>query len=560
MVDSRRRQLLGLSLAAAALGAAPFAWRALRRGHHHAPNSAPTPAPGASTAGPDALFQQPLRIPGREGLMADVHLRGPLALQSRVDGFNVFPGQPTPLWHYAGQWEGHAIANPVLHVAHGQTLQVSLDNRLQEATTVHWHGLVVDEANDGSGLHPVEAGMQRAYRIRVANRAGLYWYHAHPHQRTGLQVHAGLAGLLLVEDDEELALRKRLGLQWGDRDLPLLIADKQVDTANRLVYRSGADDWIGNRVLVNWTPEPFLEVVPGLYRLRLANVCNARVLRPAFLHEEQALEFHLIGTDGGLLAQPWPMEDLFLAPAQRADVLVDFSRLPPGARVVLRSLDYVPMENEDESGAFAPDPMGDHPAAEPMGAGLDLMQFCVAGCGDDVRGNGGRGAAGASGSRRAAAIPASLSSLPAPPDTRGWPVRPFRLHMDSQGAWFINGHNFHRDGHAPAFTVKRGTREVWELRNAMTSMPHPIHVHGVQFRVVERRISPQDVRSRQVAEGGLGPQDLGCNDTVLVWPGETVRIAIDFDQPFDGNQQYMLHCHNLEHEDMGMMLTFAVTD
>ena len=132
--------------------------------------------------------------------------------------------------------------------------------------------------------------------------------------------------------------------------------------------------------------------------------------------------------------------------------------------------------------------------------------------------------------------------------------------MDSEGTWFINGRNFHRDGHAPAFAVQRGAREVWEIRNAMTSMPHPIHVHGVQFRVVERRISPQDVRSRQVAAGGLGPQDLGCNDTVLVWPGETVRIAIDFSAPFEGTQQYMLHCHNLEHEDMGMMLTFAVTD
>jgi len=101
---------------------------------------------------------------------------------------------------------------------------------------------------------------------------------------------------------------------------------------------------------------------------------------------------------------------------------------------------------------------------------------------------------------------------------------------------------------------------VWEIRNAMTSMPHPIHVHGVQFRVIERRISPQDVRARQVAPAGLGPQDLGSTDTVLVWPGETVRIAMDFAQPFQGEQRYMVHCHNLEHEDMGMMLAFAVVD
>ena len=551
MVDAKRRRLLGLSLAAAAGGLGAYAWRLRRPGGHAHRAAVPTVAAPPGVPAREALFRQPLRIPGRDGLMADVHLQAPLRLQARVGEFPLFPGRTTPVSHYAADVDGAAVANPILHIAHGAPLQVGLDNALAEDTTVHWHGLHVDEANDGSGLHPVAAGAHRDYAVRIANRAGLYWYHAHPHGRTGAQVHAGLAGLLLVEDAEERALRERLGLAWGERDLPLLIADKQVDRDNALVHRDGADDWIGNRVLVNWTPEPFLDVLPGLYRLRLANACNARVLRPAFVHDGQALEFHLIGTDGGLLAQAWPMEDLFLAPGQRADVLVDFGGLPPGARVQLRSLDYVPMENEDESGAFAPDPMGEHLGAQPMGAALALMQFCVAGCGEQTP---------AAARPGPVAIPATLSRLPPPPATAGWPVRPFRLHMDNEGTWFINGRNFHRDGHAPAFTVKRGAREVWEIRNAMTSMPHPIHVHGVQFRVIERRISPQDVRSRQVASGGLGPQDLGSIDTVLVWPGETVRIAIDFAQPFRGEQRYMLNCHNLEHEDMGMMQTFAVVD
>ena len=94
----------------------------------------------------------------------------------------------------------------------------------------------------------------------------------------------------------------------------------------------------------------------------------------------------------------------------------------------------------------------------------------------------------------------------------------------------------------------------------MTSMPHPIHLHGFGFRVVSRSISPPDVRARSVAANGLGPQDLGVGDTVVVWPGEVVRVAVDFAQSFSGTQRYMLHCHNLEHEDMGMMLTFAVVD
>ncbi|GAB3100606.1 multicopper oxidase family protein [Lysobacter terrae] len=544
----RRRLLLGLSATTVAAAVPWLWWRQGHRGSHgHAESARAVPASAQATMTP---FQQPLRLPGEDGLLAEVSLSGPLQLQARISEFPVFPGARTRVWHYAGTHDGRSVANPLLRAARGDDVEVTVANALDEDTTLHWHGLHVDEANDGSGLHPIAPGAHHDYRFRIDNRAGMYWYHAHPHGRTGLQLQHGLAGLLLIEDEEERRLRDRLGLKWGERDLPLLIGDKQVDSHNEIVYRVGADDWIGNRMLVNWTPEPTLETLPALYRLRLANVCNARLLRLAFIHEGQSLPFQLIGTDGGLLAQPWTIEDLFLAPAQRADVLVDFSRVPAGARVVLRSLDYVPMEDEDESGAFLPDPMRDHPGAAPMGAPLDVMQFCIAGCDGNA----------SSSPAPPPRIPTALSDLPPPPDTADWPVRALRLRMDEAGAWYINDWNFHRDGHAPAFSVKRGSREVWEIRNSMTSMPHPIHLHGFQFRTVSRSISPHDVRSRQVAPNGLGPQDLGCNDTVLVWPGEIVRIALDFSQPFHGTQRYMLHCHNLEHEDMGMMLTFAVTD
>lgn len=549
MTDSRRRHLL-LGLTAAAVVATPLWWWRRRKEevtHAHAVAARFPEAMAASTQVP---FQQPLRIPGNEGLLAETTLEAPLALEARIARFPIFAGATTSLWHYAAHRNGRRLANPLLHAKRGETLDVTLDNRLDEATTLHWHGLAVDEANDGSGLHPVPAGARQRYRFRIDNRAGLYWYHAHPHMRTGLQLQRGLAGLLLVEDEEERMLRERLRLPWGERDLPLLLADKQIDGGNAIVYKPGADDWIGNRMLVNWTPEPFLDVVPSLYRFRMANVCNARMLRLAFVHGDQSLPFQLIGTDGGLLERPWQVEDVFLAPAQRIDVLIDFSAVPAGERVILRSLDYVAMENEDESGAFMPDPMGDHPGAAPMGTPLDIMRFCIAGC----------SGTGAGAPIASAPIPATLSALAPPPDTRGWPVRALRLSMDADGTWFINDRNFHQHGHEPIFTVKRGAREVWEIRNNMTSMPHPLHVHGVQFRVVSRSISPADVRGRQVMPDGLGPQDLGCSDTVVVWPGEIVRIALDFSQPFSGTQRYMIHCHNLEHEDMGMMVTFAVTD
>lgn len=527
---------MGLSAASLTAGAV-VAWRRVR-------NPVAPPAHVMQTGDAQTPFQRRLRVPASTGLMADCPLRPGLEVTARSANLAVFGTPPTRIWHYACDTGNGLAVNPVLHAGHQDTLDVVFDNGLDEDTTIHWHGLHADEANDGSGLHPVAPGKQRHYRLPASNRAGLYWYHAHPHGRTGYQLHLGLAGLLRVDDDEERSLRERLGLRWGERELPLMISDKQVDDRNAIVYREGADDWIGNRLLVNWTPEPYLDVGPCRYRFRVANVCNARMLRLAFVNGDRLLPFHLIGTDGGLLARAWPVEDLFLAPAQRADVLVDFNGLPQGARVRLRSLDYAAMENEDESGALAPDPMGDHPGAVAMGGALDLMELRIDRCTQASD----------------PPLPEHLSALPDTPDTDRWPVRSLRLRMDDAGTWFINDWNFHRNGHEPMFSVKRGSREVWELRNNMTSMPHPMHVHGVQFRVVSRRISPPDLRARVVAPNGLTPQDLGLTDTVVVWPGEIVRIALDFTQPFRGTQRYMLHCHNLEHEDQGMMATFAVVD
>jgi FtsP/CotA-like multicopper oxidase with cupredoxin domain len=108
--------------------------------------------------------------------------------------------------------------------------------------------------------------------------------------------------------------------------------------------------------------------------------------------------------------------------------------------------------------------------------------------------------------------------------------------------------------------VRRGSRQIWEFSNEFRSMPHPLHLHGSQFRVLQRTKSPRQIAARAVASGGRTPQDLGLLDTVVVWPGETVRIALDFSQPFSGPQTYMLHCHNLEHEDQGMMVAFVVRD
>lgn len=536
MTDLHRRRLLSQIIAG--IGAT-LHFPSLAGALHTSPRLPPSPAHRDPHS--EDRFMRPLRIPGANGLLAQVRLAHAIDLIARVDVRPVFSGHASSVWNYASSIDGRTVANPLLIVRRGELLDVTLINRLGQDTTIHWHGLHVDEINDGSGLHPVRHGQSYQYRFRIDNRAGLYWYHAHPLFHTGEQVHNGLAGLLLVEDEEELALRRTLDLAWGERDIPLLIADKQLGRNNGLTYKSGVDDWIGNRVLVNWTPEPYLDIEPAMYRFRMANLSNARVLLSAFVVRGKKLRFHLIGTDGGLIDKPRSIDDCFLAPAQRLDVLVDFSGLDAGERVRLRSLHYDPMEND--AGAAGEDPMLEHPGAAPMGAELDLMELRV-GNAPRIRGR----------------IPAALAKLAPTPVGEG-ATRKFNVRISTSGRWMINDWNFLLNGHAPAFHVRRGDREVWEFSNEFRSMPHPLHVHGFQFRVIERRKSPAQLIARLVdRKRGLTAQDLGLLDTVVVWPGETVRIAIDFAQPFHGEQTYMLHCHNLEHEDQGLMVAFSVDD
>ncbi len=438
---------------------------------------------------------------------------------------------------YEADRAGGKVWNPILRVRKGALLDVTLRNELGEDTTIHWHGLHVDERNDGGGMHPVRHLEQYVYRFTVNNRPGLYWYHPHPHDRTGAQVHQGMAGLFLVEGDEDDALRKQLGLVWGETELPLLIQDKQVDTLNKFKHSMGEDDWIGNRVMVNWTPEACQDVATCLYRLRVLNGSNARLWRLAFMNGSKRLPFTLIGSDGGLLTQPQTVREAFLAPAQRLDILIDFEKVPLGSAVLLTSLAYDPMEND---GAPPVDPAIEHPGAALMGEALDIMQFNVktAVCAPRV-------------------LPKTLTAPVKLPVAGNRIPRRFRVHMKGL-TWLINGKNYHESMHDIAFVVKGGGTELWEIRNDIRSMPHPMHIHGFHFRVIERRGSPKQVGQQALSVSGITPTDLGWQDTVLVWPGEVVKVIVDFSPALPGKHIYMFHCHNLEHEDQGLMLNFRV--
>ena len=151
-------------------------------------------------------------------------------------------------------------------------------------------------------------------------------------------------------------------------------------------------------------------------------------------------------------------------------------------------------------------------------------------------------------------IPQTLSRI-APPPTAASAPRVITLDR-AKGVWRINGRTY--DIKATPIVVQRGVAEVWEVRNAARGMPHPMHIHGFQSRMLSRDGSPKQQQQLAIDKDGLAASDLGWKDTIAVWPGETVRIVTDFSHPYLGDQVYMVHCHNLEHADHGMMLNFRI--
>jgi len=441
---------------------------------------------------------------------------------------------------YATSLRDRAYVNPTLVLRRNSTFAATLVNALDEPTVTHWHGLSVDTRNDGNGEALVAPGGRFDYSFAVRNRAALYWYHPHPHGATARQIYRGLFGLIEVEDDDEIALRRALDLVPGSTQLNLVVTDRRAGDADR--YAPAPEDellgWYGCLPHVNGALRPFHEVTRRRYRLRILNAANARTIRLAFRRDDgSALPFLLAGTDGGLLERFVTCREVLVSPAERVDIVVDFSDMSAGGFAVMESRAFKPMQ--DVPGAASTDAGHAHRVSLVMndGAPFDLMQF-------RVRGD----------AMPSPPLPARLSTLPPMPATSG-DERPFRLGF-AKGRWRINDRVY--DMTATAVEVARGARETWILRNYFTSAPHAMHLHGFQFNVLERETSPDEVAKLAVDARGRLATDLGMKDTVLVWPGESVRIAIDFATAVSEPQIFLLHCHNLEHEDAGMMLRIKV--
>lgn len=527
MAISRRRFVAAVGALGAGWAMRP--WLGLAQSEHGGHRGhMPAPAAPVAAAAPDS------------GLFARLEADRPLTLHARPLGR---PG--VPALAYAVQQGGRTLLNPTLVARKGAEFRATLVNNLAEPTTIHWHGLDADWRNTGHPSFVIPPGASQEFAFPVVNRAATYWYHAHPDMLTAKQVYLGLAGFFLVEDDDERALARDLDLAPGVTDLPLLLQDKRLDAAGNPVYAPSEADLLsgllGDTPLVNAAPAPRLACVTRVYRLRLLNGCNARTFCLALEGPGGGLPLALIAGDAGLLDRPREAARLFLAPGERADVLVDLRRTVPGQDFVLRSLAFDPMHQE--AGGHGSGHGGGHGSGHgeglPDGAAFPLLTLAV--------------------ERREAydrTLPSTLA-VPTPGPADG-PARRLTLGLDSRTRrWTINGAVFHAD-QTPIVLHRRGP-EVWEFANPAASMPHPMHLHGYTFRVLERRGSPAQVRALAADPQGRLPAETGTKDTILVWPGETVRVLADFSWPaYAGEQTFVVHCHNLEHEDHGMMLNFKV--
>jgi FtsP/CotA-like multicopper oxidase with cupredoxin domain len=403
-----------------------------------------------------------------------------------------------------------SLPGPLLRIRQGESFGVTLQNQIGEPLILHWHGLTPPEAMDGHPRFAVASGGTYDYQFPVDVRAGTYWYHPHTHMRTAQQTYRGLAGMLIVGDAEEDAL----GLPSGAREIPLILQDRRLDGSGVPVYAPSGPDfmagYMGPEPFGNGIRRPFLEVDSALYRFRILNGSNARVFRLGWSNGRPLI---LIGNDGGLLARPETLAFLDMGPAERADLLVDLSGSAVGDRVMLQSL------------AFAiPGGGGFMGGANLQGQPMDLLELRV--------------------TRRVqetVRIPSQLSTPRGPQPADSVRERSFRftsMMMNHE----INGRTFQMD--RVDERVPFGDTEIWSFNND-SGLPHAVHLHATQFSVL----------SRTGGRGGVQPWEQGLKDTVLMYPQETVRVAVRFTSQ---RGLFLLHCHLLEHEDMGMMFNVLV--
>jgi spore coat protein A, manganese oxidase len=437
---------------------------------------------------------------------------------------------PTRQWGYDGSSPG-----PTFETRSGEPLIVEWVNELPDKhflpidrnlmnceegqpearVIVHVHGARCPPESDGYPENWYGPGKSRTTHYPNQQDAAMLWYHDHAMGITRLNTYAGLMGLFVIRDPAEDAL----GIPRGRYEVPLILCDRSFRADGQLDYPVSAfpdapwvDECAGNLTLINGKLLPYLNVEPRRYRVRILNASNSRFYRLSLSNQQPVLQ---IGADQGLLSSPVGLDALTVAPAERADLIIDFSSAI-GRQLTLNN-GYV-----------------------------ELMQFRV-------------------GSRKVedtSAVPASLRAVPRLPESSAVKTRFLSLgehhdHLGNATQMLLNGTHWHMP--VTENPVLNST-EIWNLIN-VTDDSHPIHLHLVRFQILDRRrfnVALYET-SREVRLLGEPeppePNEAGWKDTVRAHSQMVTRIIVRF-EGYAG--RYVWHCHNLEHEDNEMMRPYDV--
>lgn len=432
----------------------------------------------------------------------------PLADSELVDGVRSFDltiqsgesdlGQDevTPTWGINGSYLG-----PTIRANRGEQVQFRIDNELSESTTLHWHGMHLPAEMDGGPHSMINPGESWTPEWHLDQPAASLWYHPHPHGRTASHVYMGLAGMFIIDDEEEAALG--LPRDYGIDDLPLIVQDRKFNNDGALDMSSAwmqSAGVIGDTTLVNGTPGAFFDVTTETLRLRILNGSNTRPYNFAF---DDDRTFHIIGSDGGLLEAPVQLSNIQLSPGERAEIVVSFT---PGEEVRLQS---GPTDTADRLAGGA-----DH---------LDIMQFRA---GEDLGG--------------VSELPAELVEIDRLQESSAAQERDFALSGTA-----INGESMNMNRVDEVITL--GDTEIWNIEN-VDGQTHNFHIHDVQFQILD-------------IDGQAPPPHLeGWKDTIWLPPRQEFRLIMTFTDYASEEWAYMYHCHILRHEDQGMMGQFLVVE
>ena len=469
---------------------------------------------------------------------------------------------PTRAWGYEGQYPG-----PTFDVMSGVPVEVIWENRLPSQhifqvdprihgamppspavrTVPHLHGSRTTSQSDGLPEKWFGCGKSARYYYPNDQQAATLWYHDHALGITRLNVYAGLSGFYLLRDANELSMN----LPAGDYEIPLVLQDRLLDDKGQLTYVAYWDEgapvpsgvwgpeFFGDLPVVNGAVYPHLDVEPCRYRFRVLNSSNARFynlylnLAPSPTDIPTLVQFDQIGSDGGFLSKPVAMEKLLLAPAERADLIVDFSG-HEGKTITLSNSASAPFPGWDII-----DPI--HPTL------YELMKFRVY--------------LPASSKGKSFSMP-SERPLPRMEPTATTVNRDFILSEDVDKQGKTLGLKINGKGYDDPITEspKLGSVETWRFINT-TDDAHPMHLHLVQFQVLHRQgfnLGDYLVNRKLVLIGAPRPpaeNEAGWKDTAVVYPNQLLTIMVRFDG-YTG--RYVFHCHMLEHEDNDMMRPYEV--